>query len=85
MHLLRPLRGYEQVKPELAVAAPQAIREQIDGARRRLDLMNPYVTDRDMLGRVLAAARRRVAVRLVVSETSNNTQASAPCDTTTTI
>ena len=59
------------------VAAPQAIREQIDGARRRLDLMNPYVTDRDMLERVLAAARRGVAVRLVVSETSNNTQASA--------
>ena len=59
------------------VAAPQAIREQIDGARRRLDVMNPYVTDRDMLERILAAARRGVRVRLVVSETSNNPQASA--------
>ena len=39
--------------------------------------MNPYVTDRDMLERILAAARRGVRVRLVVSETSNNPQASA--------
>ena len=39
--------------------------------------MNPYLTDRDMIERVLAAARRGVAVRLVVSETSNNPQASA--------
>jgi cardiolipin synthase A/B len=35
------------------------------------------VTDRDMIERVLAAARRGVRVRLVVSETSNNKQASA--------
>ena len=39
--------------------------------------MNPYLTDRDMLERILAAARRGVDVRLVVSETSNNAQASA--------
>jgi cardiolipin synthase len=66
-----------QVIPGGFVAASQAIREQIDGARTRLDVMNPYVTDRDMLERILAAARRGVAVRLVVSETSNNPQASA--------
>jgi cardiolipin synthase A/B len=66
-----------QVIPGGFVAASQAIREQIDGARRRLDVMNPYLTDRDMIERVLAAARRGVAVRLVVSETSNNPQASA--------
>jgi len=66
-----------QVIPGGFVAAPQAIREQIDGARRRLDVMNPYVTDRDMLERILAAARRGVRVRLVVSATSNNPQASA--------
>ena len=59
------------------VAASQAIREQIDGARRRLDVMNAYVTDADMIGRILAAARRGVAVRLVVSQASNNTQATA--------
>ena len=66
-----------QVIPGGFVAASAAIREQIDGARRRLDVMNPYLTDRDFLERILAAARRGVAVRLVVSETSNNAQASA--------
>ena len=59
------------------VAASQALREAIDGARERLDVMNPYVTDRDMIERILAAARRGVRVQLVVSETSNNAQASA--------
>lgn len=39
--------------------------------------MNPYLTDRDMLERILEAARRGVRVRLVVSETSNNAQASS--------
>jgi cardiolipin synthase len=66
-----------QVIPGGFVAASQAIREQIDGARRRLDVMNPYLTDRDMLERILGAARRGVRVRLVVSETSNNAQASS--------
>jgi cardiolipin synthase A/B len=66
-----------QVIPGGFVAASQAIREQIDGARRRLDVMNPYLTDRDMLERILAAARRGVRVRIVVSETSNNAQATA--------
>ncbi len=66
-----------QVIPGGHVAASQAVREQIDGARRRLDVMNPYVTDADMIGRILAAAQRGVAVRLVVSQTSNNPQATA--------
>ena len=66
-----------QVIPGGFVAASQAIREQIDGAHRRLDVMNPYLTDRDMLERILGAARRGVRVRLVVSETSNNAQASS--------
>ena len=66
-----------QVIPGGFVAGSQAIREQIDGARRRLDVMNPYLTDRDMLERIIAAARRGVRVRLVVSERSNNAQASA--------
>ena len=66
-----------QVIPGGFVAGSQAIRAQIDGARERLDVMNPYLTDRDMLERILAAARRGVAVRVVVSETSNNAQASA--------
>jgi cardiolipin synthase len=66
-----------QVIPGGHVAASQAIREQIEGARERLDLMNPYLTDRDMIERLLAAARRGVRVRVVVSKESNNAQATA--------
>ena len=66
-----------QVIPGGHVAASQAIGEQIDLARARLDVMNPYVTDRDMVDRILAAARRGVRVRVVVSEVSNNAQATA--------
>jgi len=66
-----------QVIPGGFVAASQAIREQIDHARLRLDVMNPYVTDHDMIERILAAARRGVRVRIVVSQTSNNAQATA--------
>jgi cardiolipin synthase A/B len=66
-----------QVIPGGFVAASQAIREQIGSARERLDVMNPYLTDRDMLERILAAARRGVKVRVVVSEVSNNAQATA--------
>jgi cardiolipin synthase len=64
-----------QVIPGGHVAASQAIREQIDGARQRLDVMNPYLTDRDMIERILAAARR--GAKVVVSEASNNAQATA--------
>ena len=66
-----------QVIPGGFVAASQAIREQIDGASERLDVMNPYLTDPDIVERILAAARRGVNVRVVVSEKSNNAQASA--------
>jgi cardiolipin synthase len=66
-----------QVIPGGFVAASEAIREQIGGARDRLDVMNPYLTDRDMIERILAAARRGVKVRVVVSEVSNNAQATA--------
>jgi cardiolipin synthase len=66
-----------QVIPGGFVAAPEAIREQIDGARERLDVMNPYLTDPGMIERILAAARRGVRVRVVVSEKSNNGLATA--------
>jgi cardiolipin synthase A/B len=66
-----------QVIPGGFVAAAEAIREQIDGARQRLDVMNPYLTDRDMIERILAAARRGVRVRVVVFEKSNNGLATA--------
>src|SRR4051794_27378522 len=66
-----------QVIPGGFVAASQAIGEQIGAAQERLDLMNPYFTDRDMIGRILAAARRGVRVRAVVSQKSNSAPASA--------
>jgi cardiolipin synthase len=66
-----------QVTPGGFGSATQAIRELIDGAQTRLDVMNPYVTDRDVVDRIEAAARRGVAVRVVVSETSNNAPATA--------
>ena len=66
-----------QVIPGGFVAASQALREQIDRAQKRLDVMNPYLTDHDMIERILAAARRGVKTRIVVSETSNNGQATA--------
>jgi cardiolipin synthase A/B len=66
-----------QVIPGGFVAASHAIREQIDATRDRLDIMNPYLTDDDMIERILAAAGRRVRVRVVTSLKSNNRQAAA--------
>jgi cardiolipin synthase len=39
--------------------------------------MNPYVTDPDMLDRILVAARRGVRVRIITSARSNNWLAAA--------
>ena len=39
--------------------------------------MNPYLTDTDMIQRLIAAAERGVHVRVVVAETSNNKYAEA--------
>jgi cardiolipin synthase len=61
-----------QVVPGGFSSAVQSIRELIDGSDRRLDIMNPYLTDRDMIERIIAAAERGVAVRVVISESSNN-------------
>jgi cardiolipin synthase len=58
-------------------SATQATRELFDNAKTRLDVMNPYFTDADMIQRLVAAAKRGVKVRIVVSQTSNNTQATA--------
>ncbi len=66
-----------QVIPGGFVAASQALREQIDAAHERLDVMNPYFTDPDIVERILAAARRGVAVRVVVSQKSNSALATA--------
>jgi len=66
-----------QVVPSGFQSATQAMRAAIDAATPRLDVMNPYVTDSDILERLEAAARRGVHVRIVVSEKSNNAQATA--------
>jgi cardiolipin synthase len=66
-----------QVLPGGFVAAAQATLEQIGGARERLDVMNPYLTDSDAIERIIAAARRGAKVRVVVSERSNNHMATA--------
>ena len=49
-----------------------AIAELIDGAQDTLDIVNPYVTDRGMIGRIVRAARRGARVRLFVPANPNN-------------
>ena len=49
-----------------------AIAAAMDGASRTLDVVNPYVTDRGMVGRMKSAARRGVRVRLFVPADANN-------------
>ena len=52
----------------------------IDNAETRLDVMNPYITDGDMIGRIINAAERGVEVRVVVSKKSNDFLANAVLD-----
>jgi cardiolipin synthase len=49
-----------------------ALAHAFDGARTRLDVVNPYVTDRGMIRRIASAARRGVDVRLFVPAEANN-------------
>jgi cardiolipin synthase len=49
-----------------------AIAELIDGAQETLDVINPYVTDRGMIGRIERAARRGARVRMFVPASPNN-------------
>jgi cardiolipin synthase len=49
-----------------------AIAELLENAVETLDVVNPYVTDRGMIGRIEAAARRGVRVRLFVPANANN-------------
>jgi cardiolipin synthase A/B len=49
-----------------------AIRDLLDGARETLDVVNPYVTDKGMIRRIVNAARRGVRVRLFVPANANN-------------
>ena len=49
-----------------------AIAHLLDTARERLDVVNPYLTDRGMIRRIEGAARRGVDVRLFVPAHANN-------------
>jgi cardiolipin synthase A/B len=49
-----------------------AIARLLDNASEALDVVNPYVTDRGMIRRIEAAARRGVRVRLFVPANANN-------------
>jgi cardiolipin synthase len=49
-----------------------AIAELLDGARETLDVVNPYVADKAMIERIIAAAHRGVRVRLFVPANPNN-------------
>jgi cardiolipin synthase len=49
-----------------------AIARMLESAGETLDVVNPYVTDRGMIRRVEAAARRGVHVRLFVPASANN-------------
>ena len=49
-----------------------AIARLLESARETLDVVNPYVTDRGMIGRIEQAARRGVRVRLFVPANANN-------------
>lgn len=57
------------------LAATQASRDVIRSATTRLDVMNPYFTDPGVIEDIIAAAKRGVAVRIVVSQGSNVSQA----------
>ncbi len=64
-----------QVVPGGFVSATQAARELIDSATTCLDIMNPYVADRDMIERIIRAAERGADVRVITSKESNNAPA----------
>ena len=49
-----------------------AIAALIEGAQGTLEIVNPYVTDRRMIQRIVAAAARGVRVRLFVPANPNN-------------
>lgn len=69
-----PAEGDAVVPATLLVNVPgtghvpisEAYEQVIDAAERRVDLVNPYISERPILDRLVAAAERGVAVRIVV-------------------
>ena len=70
-----PRRAAQRARP--LPADHDAIAELLDGARDTLDVVNPYVTDAAMIGRIAGAARRGVRVRLFVPASTPNNWACA--------
>ena len=54
------------------VSALQSSRQLIDDAQTRIDVANPYFTEDEFVDRLIAAARRGVKVRVLVSQESNS-------------
>jgi cardiolipin synthase len=69
-----PVTGAGTVPATLIVNVPgtghvpisEAYEQVIDQAERRIDLVNPYVSERPILDRLVQAAERGVAVRIIV-------------------
>jgi cardiolipin synthase len=53
-------------------AVTDAIHDLIEGARQRIDIVDPYVADGATLERLIAASRRGVKVRMIVPANSNS-------------
>jgi cardiolipin synthase len=69
-----PTEGEGAVPATLLVNVPgtghvpisEAYEQVIDAAERRVDLVNPYISERPILDRLVRAAERGVAVRIIV-------------------
>jgi cardiolipin synthase len=57
--------------PEGRFEARKAIIEAIDGARRTIDIEQQYLWDEDLCERLLAAAKRGVAIRVILPGASD--------------
>ena len=57
------------------VPGTQAMAEVIEQSQERLEILNPYMTDPDMIDRIIDAGERGVDVTLVLPGDSNVTQA----------
>jgi cardiolipin synthase len=69
-----PAEGPDVVPATLLVNVPgtghvpisEAYEQVIDAAERRVDLVNPYISERPIIDRLVEAAERGVAVRIIV-------------------
>jgi cardiolipin synthase len=67
-----PITVRHNVPREGQLGNTDTIAYLLDNAARRLDVVSPFNADRGMMERLMAAARRGVAVRFVAPASSNN-------------